>query len=190
MADVPLTREAILDAAETVIRRFGPGKVTVVEVARVLGVSHGAIYRHVTSKAALREEVARRWWFRALEPLREIASAPKPPRDQLEIWIRLLFETVRVRSSGNPSLFDNVRAVLGASEEFRVAIRAELGRQLDVVVANLNTNTPTAEVAFAILDSITRFHHPAHASDWRLPTIEDDFEATLRLVLRGVFAVR
>ena len=33
-ADIPLTRDRILAAAEDVIRRFGPAKATVVDVAR------------------------------------------------------------------------------------------------------------------------------------------------------------
>jgi AcrR family transcriptional regulator len=41
-ADGPLTRDRILATAEDVIRRFGPAKATVVDVARALGVSHAA----------------------------------------------------------------------------------------------------------------------------------------------------
>ena len=33
-------------AAEEVLRRYGPPKATVVDVARALGVSHGSVYRH------------------------------------------------------------------------------------------------------------------------------------------------
>ncbi|MBW7457433.1 TetR/AcrR family transcriptional regulator, partial [Paenibacillus sepulcri] len=44
--DLPLTKETILDAAEQVLRRFGPDKTSVVDVARALQVSHGTIYRH------------------------------------------------------------------------------------------------------------------------------------------------
>ena len=46
MNDEILTPERILDAAEEVLRRFGPTKTTVVDVARALGVSHGSVYRH------------------------------------------------------------------------------------------------------------------------------------------------
>ena len=49
-ADAPLTGDRSLATAEDVIRRFGPAKATVVEVARALGVSHAAVYRHVATK--------------------------------------------------------------------------------------------------------------------------------------------
>jgi len=48
--DAPLTRDRIVSAAEDVLRRFGPAKATVVDVARALGVSHAAVYRHVATK--------------------------------------------------------------------------------------------------------------------------------------------
>jgi len=38
-----LTAEAILDAAEEALRRFGPAKTSVVDVARALDVSHGSV---------------------------------------------------------------------------------------------------------------------------------------------------
>ena len=56
-----LTSDQILVAAEDVLRRYGPEKANVVDVARALGVSHGSVYRHFPSKAALRGAVTDRW---------------------------------------------------------------------------------------------------------------------------------
>ena len=68
MNDSVLTPERILDAAEEVLRRYGPAKATVVDVARFLEVSHGTIYRHFPSKVALRDAVAQRWLHRVSAP--------------------------------------------------------------------------------------------------------------------------
>ena len=57
MSETSLTPDRILDAAEETLTRFGPAKTTVVDVARALGVSHGSVYRHFASKAALRDAV-------------------------------------------------------------------------------------------------------------------------------------
>src|SRR6516162_2742260 len=70
--DAPLTRDRILATAEEVIRRFGPDKATLVDVARALGVSHAAVYRHVTSKAELRDLVVGRLIEATMPALRAI----------------------------------------------------------------------------------------------------------------------
>ena len=72
MNDAALTPDRILDAAEEVLRRYGPQKTTVVDVARALDVSHGTIYRHYPSKQALRDAVTRRWLHRVVVPLQAI----------------------------------------------------------------------------------------------------------------------
>lgn len=74
--DTPLSRDRILAAAEDVIRRFGPDKATVVDVARALGVSHAAVYRHVATKAELRYLVVLGWVETTMPPLRAIAAGP------------------------------------------------------------------------------------------------------------------
>jgi AcrR family transcriptional regulator len=55
--DAPLTRDRIVSAAEDVLRRFGPAKATVVDVAPAVGVSHCAVSRHVANKAKMRDLV-------------------------------------------------------------------------------------------------------------------------------------
>lgn len=59
MAEEPLTKDSVLDAAEAVLRRFGLAKSNLSDVARALGVSHAAIYRYYENKAALRKAVRR-----------------------------------------------------------------------------------------------------------------------------------
>lgn len=56
-----LTKEQILIATEDTLRRFGIAKTSVTDVAKVLGVSHGTIYRHFKSKAELLEGVTEKW---------------------------------------------------------------------------------------------------------------------------------
>ena len=85
-----LTPERILVAAEEVLRRYGPAKTTVVDVARTLGVSHGSVYRHFPTKLALRDAVAERWLARVSEPLAIVAAEPGPAPERLIRWLDLL----------------------------------------------------------------------------------------------------
>src|SRR5271157_2517054 len=89
-AEAPLTRDRIVATAEDVIRRFGPAKANVVDVARALGVSHAAVYRHVATKAELRDLVVSRWAEATMPPLRAIAAEPVPAQQRL----RRLFDAL------------------------------------------------------------------------------------------------
>src|SRR5882757_1354599 len=96
----PLTPDRIVEAAEETLRRFGPGKATVVDVARALGVSHGSVYRHFASKTALREAVTVTWLQRVHEPLESIPAGPGPQR--LRQWMTTLVHQKRARALADP----------------------------------------------------------------------------------------
>src|SRR3979490_1106874 len=103
-ADVPLTRDRILATAEDVIRRFGPAKATVADVARALGVSHAAVYRHVATKAELRDLVVARWVDATMPPLRAIAEGAGPAPRRLRQFLDALIAVKRRRASDDPEL--------------------------------------------------------------------------------------
>jgi len=58
--DVPI-RERVLDAAERISLRHGPGGRTIEAVAREAGVSKGGVLYHFPSKAAIIEAMIDRW---------------------------------------------------------------------------------------------------------------------------------
>src|ERR1044072_6112186 len=103
--DGVLTRDKILEAAEEVLRRFGPSKATVVDVARALGVSHGSVYRHVASKAALRDAVLERWLHRISEPRESVVGGREPAPERLRKWMNALMAAKRRRVLKEPELF-------------------------------------------------------------------------------------
>jgi AcrR family transcriptional regulator len=74
-------REALLDAAEALLPRRGAEGLTLREVARHAGVSHGAPYHHFDSRDALLAAVAERG-FVGLGKAMRAAKGPAP-RDRL-----------------------------------------------------------------------------------------------------------
>src|SRR5271170_1039338 len=92
-------------STEHVARRFGPAKATVVDVARVLGVSHAAVYRHVADKAELRDLVVGRWVETTMPPLRAIAARPGPAPRRLRRLFDTLIAIKRGRAAEDPELF-------------------------------------------------------------------------------------
>src|SRR5438067_2433857 len=125
--------EKILGATEEVLRRYGPEKATVLDVARALGVSHASVYRHFRSKAALREAVARRFLGRAHAGLAAVAADTRlTPPERLRAWLVALFIVKRAVTSDDPELFATYRGL--ATEHSSVAAEhvADLVEQLRV----------------------------------------------------------
>lgn len=190
----PLTPERILETTEEVLRRFGPTKATVVDVARALGVSHGSVYRHFPSKAALREAVTDRWLAKSVVQLEEIASAAKPSRPlKLETWLEALFEAKRHKAGDDPELFATYTVLLAESSGVVDHHLSELIGQLTRIIAQgVADGTLAAQdvpaAARAVFDATGRFHDPQYAADWRSPTIIAEFEAVTSLIVRGLRA--
>lgn len=191
MTDSALTPGQILEAAEEVLRRFGPGKATVVDVARALHVSHGSVYRHFASKTALREAVAERWLERSHAGLAELAGASTPPPRRLLDWLRALFETKRRKALDDPELFATYSVLVNESSAVVAAHLESLVGQLALIVADGvasgDFRVPDVAVAArAVFDATVRFHDPAYASAWAAPGIEAEHEAVCALLLAGL----
>jgi AcrR family transcriptional regulator len=190
-ADVPLTRDRILATAEEVIRRFGPAKATVVDVARTLGVSHAAVYRHVATKAELRDLVVGRWLEATMPPLRAIVAMPDPAPQRLRRLIDALIAVKRRRAADDPELF---AAYLSLAADAQSIVAAHLDEL--VGLAALVIRSGVKEGAFRTVDPVaagravllatSRFHHPAHAAEWVNPAIDAAYQDVWQLLMDGL----
>jgi AcrR family transcriptional regulator len=189
--DGPLTAEQILVAAEDALRRYGPGKATVVDVARALGVSHGSVYRHFPSKAALRDAVTERWLARISGSLEVVADTATPAPERLHRWLRQLIDAKRSRATEDPELFETYMILVVESAGVTAAHVDELVAQLTRIVADgvargeLVSDDPAA-TGRAILDATGRFHNPTHRAEWADPRIDEHFDAVWALLQRGL----
>ncbi len=193
MTEAPLTPERILEAAEDVLRRYGPDKATVVDVARALGVSHGSVYRHFPSKAALRDAVAERWLLRVAAPLAVVAAEKGPAPERLRRWLQLLMAEKQGRQKNEPELFATYVQLVGEAREVVgrhvESLTGQLARIVqDGVDQGHFTDVEPAAAAKAVFDATARFHNPVHAAEWASPDIGFAFEGVFRLLLRGLGA--
>jgi AcrR family transcriptional regulator len=183
-----LTSDRILVAAEEVLRRYGPAKANVVDVARALGVSHGSVYRHYPSKAALRDAVTERWLGSIAEPLEAIADEEGSARDRLRRWLDALVAAKRNKALDDPELFATYVALTADARAVVQEHVATLTGQLARIVADgveqgeLATPDPGA-TARAVFDATARFHNPAHAAAWADPEIDKAYHRVRALVL-------
>ncbi|MFG3012487.1 TetR/AcrR family transcriptional regulator [Streptomyces cinerochromogenes] len=187
-----LTAERILEATEEVLRRHGPAKATVVDVARALGVSHGSVYRHFRTKAALREAVTKRWLDRTSERLAGIVAAEdRDPEQRLRDWLAALFAAKRHKAGDDPELFATYTVLtdeLGGVVQDHIAdLTAQLTR---IITAGTEAGVfraadPTA-AARAVFQATGRFHDPCYAREWTAPGVDDEFTAVVDLLVRGL----
>ncbi|EFH85563.1 TetR family transcriptional regulator [Ktedonobacter racemifer] len=191
MSDEILTRERILNVAEEVLRRYGPAKTTVIDVARALNVSHGSVYRHFPSKAALRDAVTERWLVEVSAPLQAVVTEDTPAPERLRRWLKLLISTKHRRAFDDPELFATYMELV---KEARTVVKAHvelLAEQATYIISDgvrrgeFETDDPIS-AGQAVIDATTRLHNPTHASEWSDPDIDAAFERIWHLILCGL----
>ncbi len=109
----PTTRDAILDAAGTLLGRYGYHKTTMDDLAREAGVARRTLYLHFKSKDEIFLERIDRVVARLLDELRIIARTSAPVEDRLK---RMLLTRVMFR-------FDTVRGYVQSLDEIFQALR-------------------------------------------------------------------
>lgn len=187
------TREDILDATEEVLRAYGPEKTNVVDVARALDVSHGTIYRHFSSKDALRDAVTRRWLQRVEQPLAAIGREEGPAKERLRRWLNTLIEIKQEKRRDDPEMFATYYQLAQEATGIVDQHVRELLNQLTAIVDE-GQETGTFHVADAertaraVFHATARFHHPARTDAWDDPALSEQFEAVWNLVRKGLRA--
>ncbi|MYX32098.1 MULTISPECIES: TetR family transcriptional regulator [unclassified Streptomyces] len=189
-----LTAERILETTEEVLRRYGPAKATVVDVARALGVSHGSVYRHFRTKAALREAVTQRWLDQAHAELSAIAEdGGRPAQARLRTWLEALFAAKRRKAGGDPELF---ATYLALTEEHSTVVAGHVAVMVGLLTRIIRDGVAGGEFAAgdpgaaaqAVWDATVRFHDPAYAAEWFSPGVDAAYSAVNDLILRGLRA--
>ncbi|MGW2250506.1 TetR family transcriptional regulator [Kitasatospora sp. NPDC001660] len=191
--DTTLTAEQILIAAEDVLRRFGPAKATVVDVARILGVSHSSVYRHFPSKAALREAVTQRWLDQAHFELANISIEGGAAEERLHRWLVTLFAAKKKKALDDPQLFATYMVLV---EENSGTVEAHIDTMVGQIAQIVQDGMEKKDfklahvltTARAVFEATAHFHDPAYAGEWSDPKANERFEAVWTLILNGLRA--
>ena len=188
-----LTPERVLEATEDVLRRYGPAKANVVDVARALGVSHGSVYRHFPTKKALREAVTERWLERAHAGLHLIAQDDSPAAGRLGRWLDALFAAKRRTAGADPELLATLLVLMAENSGTVVRHLEEMIGQIEQIVedgvASGEFTLPVGDartIAHAVWDAASRFHDPRYAHDWTDSGIDQAYRAVRSLILSGL----
>jgi AcrR family transcriptional regulator len=108
------------------------------DVARALGVSHGSVYRHFPSKAALRDAVTERWLAGISSPLEAVASEEGPAPERLQRWLDLLVGSKRSKALADPELFATyVELTADARGVVKAHVHALVGQLAQIIAGGV-----------------------------------------------------
>lgn len=191
MADSPLNKEMILEAAIQIFRRFGPDKTTVVDIARSLDVSHATIYKHFPSKLAIQEAVAERWLGNISLPFDDILEQSDNALECLRLWFHTYMEIKRKKVLDDPEIFTMYTTLVERMVDLVSNHEKELTFQIEQIIKyGMETGEfkegSASDFAGAIFTATTYFHHPSHASKWLSPDFYKKFEDVLNIILLGI----
>ena len=193
LSDAGDMRARILDTAETLLRRYGLDKLNVVDVARVMNMSHGNVYRHVPSKAALRAAVIHRWLDRVLDQTKVVADKDAPADQRLVEWLRTLAVIKQRKVAEDAELLAAaakvVRDMPEVLEHHAALLTTQLVGILKVGVADktLQGVGDPRSTATAILNATIRFHHPDMVANGGAPADQmQGLNGVIVLIMAGL----
>ena len=189
-------RDRILDATVDLLRRHGPGKTGVVDVARALDMSHSNVYKHFASKSALFDAVAERWLAQVMAPLTKISADKKTPAPKrLKAWARTLAEVKRKKVLDDPELFAVYGSITADAHDVVARHIAHLVEEVseilrDGVKAGDWTLKSVEQAAVMVLNGTARFHHPAMVQLDQGKSDLKELDALVDVLIAGLKAPR
>ncbi|MCM3869365.1 MAG: TetR/AcrR family transcriptional regulator [Pyrinomonadaceae bacterium] len=192
------TKDAILDATERLLARYGYRKMTVEDIAREVGVGKGTIYLHFPSKEEIVLSHVDRIVDRVKERLRTIAASDSAAAVRLRsmLMIRVLF-----RFDSIQHYTQNLNDLLAALRPGLLARRARYyDEEAQILVDVLNQGRDAGEFEFD--DTLSTAYAMLHATNSLLPyslstselgereEVEEKTAAVANLMLHGVLRIK
>lgn len=186
-----LDKEMILNATEEAIRRFGPNKTNITDIAKILNVSHTAIYRHYENKAELLEAVTERWLYKISIPLELTLEEKSSPEEKLRHFLQTLCKIKRQSAIDDPEMFNNYSII---SSESKYALEKHMEHIFSHLESIINegiedkkfVNMESRQLAITIFTATTRFHYPAFVSEWSNPNLDNLIDSVIDILLKGI----
>lgn len=185
---ISLDKEIILDATEEVIRRFGPNKANITDVAKSLKVSHAAIYRYYNGKIALWNAVTERWLTHLHAPSNDILKEDGPADVKLSNLLESFVESKHHSSINDPEMFANYIKLAQNSMEVIEKAKEEGIKSIEKIIVQgitegiFFTESPYQEARSLYL-ATSVFIHPDTFED---PNRKQNIKSVINLLIRGL----
>lgn len=189
--DAPDHRDRILDTAAEQVRRFGEAKTNVVDIAKAMGLSHSAIYRHFRSKADIFDALAARTMAEEAELAARFVKAEGSAVERLRGLVVALHRSKRAKLGDDPEIHGLYRRIVME----RPDLVADYARRMTALVRQvLEDGVARGEfrisdldaAAGVVRDAVTVFVHPAHVEQAVVAGL--DMEPRLQAVIDALIA--
>ncbi|WP_088189687.1 TetR family transcriptional regulator [Desulfosporosinus sp. FKA] len=185
---ISLDKEIILNATEEVIRRFGPDKANITDVAKLLKVSHAAIYRYYNGKAALWNAVTERWLANLHAPSKSILKEDSPADIKLFHLLEDFAEAKRRSAINDPEMFANyIKLAQNSMQVIEKGIEDGINQIKEVIEQGITEGIFFIEFPYQAARSVylatSVFIHPNSFAD---PERKQNIESVVNLLIRGL----
>ena len=183
-------RERAVAIAKKKIRSLGFDRVRLADIARELGVSHVALYKHFPDKAALLDAVSEEWLDELDARLETIVEGEEPALERIEAWMLALHRAKRERVRRDPELYRGFDKAADSDKPFVARHVATTDRHLVTLVEAavreraMMVSDP-AEPARVLREATLGFHHPKLVAERAQEEREDDLRRVLAALFRA-----
>lgn len=179
-------RARILDTAAEQVRRFGEAKTNVVDIAKAMGLSHSALYRHFRSKADIFDALAARTMAEEAELAARFAKADGSAAERLRGLVLALHRSKRAKLGDDPEIHGLYRRIIAERPDlvgdYARRMTGLVRQVLEDGVVRGEFRIPGLDVAAGVVrDAVTVFVHPAHVEQAAVAGL--DLEPRLHAVI-------
>jgi len=188
----PDTRSAILETAKAHLRRFGEDKMTIVEIARGLGMSHANIYRFFKNKAEILDAIIEEWLGKTEALIEEIDRQPGSAAERLEILVVEIYRRKRKKLLEDSEVYESFRRVIQRRPEVVASYRTlRLATIVKIIQEGVDSgefelsDSDAEEMGRVFEDAMTMFFNPSVLA---ANIHQEGMELRARKVVRGIVA--
>ena len=155
----------IIELAEKKIRKSGFKHLKLTQLASELGVSHAALYKHVSSKEALLDLISEKWLLEMDGHLKRISQEPIDAYELLLKWFTTYHKLKLNKVRNDPEIYKTFNMAVEKKKDFVQNHLNELNDQLSQIVeqgkeTELYRRFSTAVTVDLLMGSTASFHHP------------------------------
>lgn len=173
-----LTEQKIFSTAEAIILNKGIKKTTLSDIAKKLGVTHAAIYKHYKNKEDLLQKLALKWLDNTSKDLFEwTPSKDTDAETALHDWLWLLSNTKK-------NLYHNDEKMFRLYTEYIETNDTLIKNHLNHLAEKVEEISGWKDQGMAVITAFTYFHNPCFSKKWDHSNYQELFEEVWSIVYR------